>query len=222
MPVKQGRLLLKRALKLKIFVGESVSQGQARSKHRWLVCTRGYNCVFGSEGGYRGARSDWPVVLVRELGSFDENGLALGGQVGGVGELVAVEFDDATVLVFFGPLTHEAVLGVFLVQRDLLNQRSVVNGKIHVSLNLQVCLLNECSVSGHRCFDSVDAHLHLQYLKAKRFNGNNLVGVDVELFFINGLVGGGRLHVKGADGAVKVSGRDRVNIGLTEGGSSED
>ena len=62
---------------------------------------REYNCVFLSEGGYLGARSYWPVVLVRLLGSLDEDGLALSRQLGAVGELVAVQFDDTAVLVFF-------------------------------------------------------------------------------------------------------------------------
>ena len=144
-----------------------------------------------------------PGVGGGEHGAGTEDGLALVGEVGHVGELVAVELEHVAEGGLVVPLTAKAlgnVTGVGEENVDLsLGKKSLVG----VGGDLGLVLGNSLSVVFEIVLGLGNALGELEDLETEGLDGNDLVGVDVDLLLVALLVGNGGGEVEVVDGVVE-------------------
>ncbi len=130
-----------------------------------------------------------PGVGAVHHGTGAEDGLALVGQVGHVGELVAVELKHSAEGGLLAPLALQAVLDVPGVGEQEVNLGLVNESSTRVGGDLGFVLSNLNLVLLEVGLGLGNLLGQLKNLETEGLNGNNLVGVDVNLLLVALLVG---------------------------------
>lgn len=125
-----------------------------------------------------------------------EDGLALVGQVSDVCELMAVKLEHAAERLLFVPLAGQAVSNIVDILVKHVNLRFVVKSVCSVGVNFGVVGSNSLGVVLVVVLSLSDSLRKLKHFKSKGFDGNDLVGVNVDLLLIALLVCEGGAQVK--------------------------
>lgn len=146
------------------------------------------------------------------MGTSSEDSLALVRQVCDIGELMAVELKDGTESLLLVPLTVEALLDVVHILVQNVNLCLVVQSALSIVSNLGTVCTDFDGVSFIVVLSLSDSLCELENLKSESLDGDNLVGVDVDLLLVAILVREWRVKVVAMDGVVVVLGNDRAVV----------
>ena len=125
-----------------------------------------------------------PAVGAIKVGSGSQDWLALVWEVGHVGELMAVEFEDSPESLLIVPLAGEAVSNILHVQEEHVDLGFVVEGSSRVSSNLGLVLSNLLGVELEVCFSLGNSGSQLHHLESEGLDSDDLIGIDVNLLLI--------------------------------------
>lgn len=151
-----------------------------------------------------------------------EDGLALVGQVSDVSELMAVELEHAAERLLFVPLAGQAVSNIVDILVKHVNLRFVVKSVCSVGVNFGVVGSNSLGVVLEIVLSLSDSLRKLKHFKSKGFDGNDLVGVNVDLLLIALLVCEGGVQVKIVHCVVVVVRHDGTVVAFGSSGLDRD
>lgn len=151
-----------------------------------------------------------------------EDGLALVGQVSDVSELMAVELEHAAERLLFVPLAGQAVSNIVDILVKHVNLRFVVKSVCSVGVNFGVVGSNSLGVVLEIVLSLSDSLRKLKHFKSKGFDGNDLVGVNVDLLLIALLVCEGGAQIKIVHCVVVVVRHDGTVVAFGSSGLDRD
>jgi hypothetical protein len=164
-----------------------------------------------------------PAVARVEHGVGTKDGSALVRKVGNIGELVAVKLKHTAQLRLLSPLAVQAVTNISHILVKNLDLGFVQKGLVAVSGNLGGVLGNFLLVVLDIVLSLGDSLSELEDLKSEGLNGDDLIGVDVNLLGVALLVSEGTAKVEVVHGVVVALGHDgarpaTLGTGLSSGG----
>lgn len=145
-----------------------------------------------------------PHVGWHHHGAGAEDGLALVGKVSDVGELVAVQLEDVAQVGLLVPLTVKALGNISQVEEEHVNFGLGEESLVGVVRDLGLVSSNSLSVVFVVVLSLSDALGELENFETEGLDGDDLVGVDVELLLVALLVSDGGVHVEVMDSVVEV------------------
>ena len=128
--------------------------------------------------------------------------LALVGQMGHIGELMAVELEHGTERLLFVPLAAQAAGNVVNVLVEHVDFRLVVQCFVAVLHDSALILLDLLRVGLEVVLSLHDALGELQDFQSDGLDSDDLVGVDIDLLFVAILICEGLLKVEIVHGVV--------------------
>lgn len=142
----------------------------------------------------------WPGVHVGKDGSGSEDGIALWWDVRHIGVLMAVKLKDTSVDLFLSPLSlegHHKIVDIHIESHDSLG---VVEGSSGVLRDLLSVVGNNGGMDLEIVLSLLNSHGELENLNSEGLNGDDLIGVDIDLVVVEVLGDGWEAEINIMDG----------------------
>ena len=161
-----------------------------------------------------------PGVSGMKMGAGSENGFALVWQVGDIGELMAVELEDGAEGGLLAPLTAQAVRNIVHILVEHIDLGLVAQGGTSVVVNFGGIGLNLVRVLLVVPLGLGDSLGELQDLKSEGLDGDDLIGVDINLLLVAVLISEWGIQVEVVDGVLVVLWNNGAIVALLSSGFS--